>query len=73
MDNISQNNNNVKSDISSTKYSMQESTNNVEELDNSSFSFKQKQLEIIKNNNPAEDDYHTWIRNINDIKTFVEH
>ncbi len=33
---------------------------------------KQNQLEIIKNNNPAEDDYHTWIRNIDDIKTFEE-
>lgn len=46
--------------------------NDMEELDNSSFSLKQKQLEIIKNNNPVEDDYHTWIRNIDDIKTFEE-
>lgn len=33
---------------------------------------KQKQLEIIKNNNPAEDNYHTWIRSVDDIKTFEE-
>ena len=69
--NISQSNKSVKSDTL-PKYSMQENTNNTQELDNSSFSLKQKQLEIIKNNNPAEDDYHTWIRNIDDIKTFEE-
>ena len=70
--NISQNNNNVNNDTSSTKYSMQNNENNTQELDNSSFSIKQKQLEIIKKNNPVEDDYHTWIRNINDIKTLEE-
>lgn len=41
-------------------------------LDNSSFSLKQKQLEIIQNTNPAEDIYHTWVRSIDDIKTFEE-
>jgi hypothetical protein len=46
--------------------------NGIEELDNSSFSLKEKQLEIIKKNNPVEDDYHTWIRNIDDIKTLSE-
>ena len=25
---------------------------------------KQKQLDIVKNNNPVIDDYHTWIRNV---------
>ena len=71
-DNISQNRNNVKSYISSTKYSMQESTNNTQELDNSSFSLKQKQLDIILKNNPVQDDYHTWIRTVDDIKTLEE-
>lgn len=36
---------------------------------------KQKQLDIILKNNPANDDeytYHTWIRTIDDIKTFEE-
>lgn len=33
---------------------------------------KGKQLEIIKNTNPMLDDYHTGIRNIEDIKTFDE-
>lgn len=42
------------------------------ELDNSSFSLKQKQLNIILKNNPVNDDYHTWIRNIEDIKTLEE-
>lgn len=54
------------------KYYMQSKENNTQELDNSSFSLKEKQLEIIKKNNPVEDDYHTWIRNIDDIKTLSE-
>ena len=33
---------------------------------------KKQQLEIIKNSNPMLDDYHTGIRNIEDIKTFEE-
>ena len=33
---------------------------------------KQKQLDIIQKSNPMTDDYHTGIRNINDIKTFAE-
>ena len=33
---------------------------------------KQKQLDIIKSNNPVNDDYHTWIRNVEDIKTLEE-
>ena len=33
---------------------------------------KQKQLEIILDTNPAQDDYHTWIRTIDDILTFEE-
>lgn len=33
---------------------------------------KKKQLEIIKKSNPAEDDVHTWIRSVDDIKTFQE-
>lgn len=33
---------------------------------------KQKQLEIINQNNPIQDEYHIGIRNENDIKTFDE-
>lgn len=33
---------------------------------------KQKQLDIILNHNPAHDNYHTWIRKVEDIKTFEE-
>ena len=33
---------------------------------------KQKQLDIIKNNNPVNDDYHTWIRSVEDIKALEE-
>lgn len=35
-------------------------------------SHKAKQLENIQNNNPVHDDYHTWIRSVEDIKTFQE-
>ena len=41
-DTISQSNKNVKSDNVSTKYSIQENTNNTQELDNSSFSIENK-------------------------------
>ena len=71
--NIPQSDNNVNSNTSSTtKYSIPTNKNNTQKLDNSSFSFKQKQLDIIKNNNPVNDDYHTWIRNVEDIKTLEE-
>ena len=33
---------------------------------------KQKQLNIILKNNPVNDDYHTWIRTIEDMKIFEE-
>ena len=33
---------------------------------------KAEQLEIILKSNPAEDDYHTWIRSEDDIQTFYE-
>lgn len=46
--------------------------NSRKELDNSSFSLKQKQFEIIQNSNPMQDDYHTGIRNIGDIKALQE-
>ena len=49
-------------------------------LDNSSFSIdentnnnhKSQQLDIINSSNPMQDDYHTGIRNVDDIKTFRE-
>ena len=74
--NIPQSDNNVNSGASSTtKYSIPINKNNTQELENSSFSlekYKQKQLDIIKSNNPVNDDYHTWIRNVEDIKTLEE-
>ena len=33
---------------------------------------KQKQLEIINSNNPAPNEYSTWVRSEDDIKTFEE-
>lgn len=46
-----------------TKYSMQENESN---------DLKSKQLNIILKNNPMLDDYHTGIRNVEDIKTLEE-
>lgn len=34
--------------------------------------YKQQQLDIINKSNPADDDVHTWIRNVDDIKSFEE-
>lgn len=53
------------------KYSMQESENNSGSF-NLPKNHKQHQLEIIKKYNPMNDDYHTGIRNIEDIKTLEE-
>lgn len=36
------------------------------------YELKQRQLDIINATNPAPDDYHTWIRSIDDILTFEE-
>ena len=41
-------------------------------FDTNDKNLKAKQLEIIQNNNPNLDDYHTWIRSVEDIKTFEE-
>ena len=60
-DNITRSKENVKLP---TKYSMQENVNNT--------SLKQKQLDIILNSNPAGNETATWIRKIDDIKTFEE-
>lgn len=36
------------------------------------FNAKNQQLDIIKNSNPPNDDYHTWIRSVDDILTLEE-
>ena len=47
--------------------------NNNENVENNSpKSFKEQQLDIIKETNPMEDENHVGIRNVNDIKTFEE-
>lgn len=33
---------------------------------------KERQMQIIQETNPADDDYHTWIRSAGEIKTFRE-
>lgn len=35
-------------------------------------SLKERQFQVIRESNPAQDDYHTWIRDANEIKTFEE-
>lgn len=52
--------------------SISENTKNDTKYSLSNIDLKQKQLDIVLENNPVEDDYHTWIRNIDDIKTFEE-
>lgn len=78
--NIPQKTKSVKNDKNTvTNNDMQKNKDNtnISKLKNSkqsSFSMqnKEKQLEIIKQNNPMLDDYHTGIRTIDDIKTFEE-
>ena len=41
-------------------------------LNDTIYDFKEKQNRIIQRSNPVDDDYHTWIRNAGDIKTFEE-
>lgn len=65
---ISSNKNDVNT---TTKYSMQESENNSDSI-NLLKNKKQQQLEIIQKNNPMQDDYHTGIRKVEDIKTLEE-
>lgn len=44
--------------------------NNI--ISNSAENVKQKQLEIINAENPAPNTYNTWVRSVDDIKTFEE-
>lgn len=41
---------------------------NAEDTD----ALKERQMQVIQENNPAEDDYHTWIRSADEIKTLQE-
>lgn len=44
----------------------------VNKLNLQQFASKQEQMDIINETNPMRDDYHTGIRNVNDIKTWDE-
>lgn len=69
VDKIPQSTNNVNSDTSSTKYSMQENTNNTQELDNSSFSLNKnaKQYDELTKTN-----YIDYFRKDNgDVKVYL--
>lgn len=41
-------------------------------ISNSAENVKKKQLEIINKHNPAPNTYNTWVRSVDDIKTFEE-
>lgn len=68
--NIPQSTENVNSDISNNSISNNSKNDTRYSLSNNEL--KQKQLDIVLKNNPVQDDYHTWIRNVDDIKTFEE-
>lgn len=53
---------------------LQEQNQNTEitQNTNNQNNLKEQQNNIIQNSNPVNDDYHTWIRSVDDIKTFSE-
>ena len=55
----------IKNESNDTKYSLSDSDGNIQEL-------KQKQLSIVQESNPANNDYNAWIRDVDDIMTFEE-
>ncbi len=61
--NINSQNNTITQNSEESSFSMKINNNNQ---------LKEKQLEIIKNSNPMQDDIHTGIRSVEDIKTFQE-
>ncbi len=46
--------------------------NQMQSVTGDKFLSKEEQLAVILKENPAEDDFHTWIRSIDDILTFEE-
>lgn len=61
----------TRADVNTAKYSIQESENNSGSF-NLPIDRKQQQLKIIEKSNPMQDDYHTGIRKVEDIKTLEE-
>lgn len=54
------------------KFSKNIISENPEKVNENISALKKKQFEIISKNNPSPDEYHTWIRKADDIKTFAE-
>lgn len=44
----------------------------IELLSDTNTNFKEKQLEVIKKTNPAPNEFSTWLRTVDDIKTLAE-
>lgn len=60
-------------DLEGYKYSVGQSIRDLIDNDlDSDIETKQKQLDIILKENSAHDDYHTWIRDTDDIKNYAE-
>ena len=66
------NNNKTENTVQNVENKPTETQSTVQNSSLNSLKLKNKQLEIIKKHNPMEDDYHTGIRNVNDIKTAQE-
>lgn len=67
----------IKKEQAIQEYNEKKNKPKKQELEkSSSFNFtdshKQQQLDIINKNNPADDDMHTWVRSVDDIKSFEE-
>ena len=63
--------NQIHNKKANTVKNVQENNNKTENIVENK-DLKSKQLEIIQKNNPMEDDYHTGIRSVDDIKTAQE-
>lgn len=57
---------------SSTDGSFFDASKKGTKTSNSAENVKKKQLEIINKHNPAPNTYNTWVRSVDDIKTFEE-
>ena len=57
--------NNKNSTLDISRYLVSNDQSSINDL-------KQKQLDIVLNSNPAFNDFSTWIRSIDDIKTYEE-
>ncbi len=69
-------NGNTAADANSSENSIrspeQKSQEKFSAAEDTEDSLKAAQFEVIRNSNPADDDYHTWIRSADEIRTLAE-